>query len=223
MHDLGDGAHADAADADDMHEAGLLRIGHVHDERYSLDFTSSSTRSASRFTASTVAMAMRLFRGVRQTLRRGQQALQHPGQALGGKLRLAHAPAAANLLQPCCIFKLIVVKGVGQRHEQAGPADGGQLGHGRGAGAGDDELRRGDPLGQIAEEGREMRGDLGVGISLAKRRQILLAGLLHDVSRPRISSGRRSSAGGNASEKKRAPWLPPNTSSSRRDEASGAV
>ena len=30
MHHLGDGAHADAADADDMHEAGLLRIGHVH-------------------------------------------------------------------------------------------------------------------------------------------------------------------------------------------------
>src|SRR4029079_15343680 len=54
MHHLGDGAHANAAYADDMHEAGLLRIGHVHDERYSLDFTSSSTRSASRFTASTV-------------------------------------------------------------------------------------------------------------------------------------------------------------------------
>ena len=110
-----------------------------------------------------------------------KQTLQQLGQALGGKLRLAHAPAAANLLQPCCIFKLIVVKGVGQRHQQAGPADRGQLGHGRGAGTGDDELRGGDPLGQIAEERCEMRGDLGVGVSLAQAGQVLLAGLLHDA------------------------------------------
>ena len=30
VHDLGDGAHADAADADDVHEAGLRRLRHVH-------------------------------------------------------------------------------------------------------------------------------------------------------------------------------------------------
>ena len=89
--------------------------------------------------------------------------MQLLGEALGGKLGLAHAPAAAGLLQPCCVFKLIVVQGVGQRHQQAGPADRRQLGHGRGAGAGDDEMALRDPLRQIAEERREMRGDLGVG------------------------------------------------------------
>ena len=38
-----------------------------------------------------------------------------------------------TLLQPSCIFKLIVVKGMRQRHQQAGPADRRQLGNGRSA------------------------------------------------------------------------------------------
>ena len=86
MHHLGDGAHADAADADDMEQACLVWIGKMHARtlhHYSLIRASSSARSASLLTASTSAMALRLRRGVRQHVRRVEQPFQLFGEALG--------------------------------------------------------------------------------------------------------------------------------------------
>ena len=185
LHHLGDGAHADAADADDMDEAGHFAIGHVHDERYSLGLTSNprrDRRAASRRRRVAIGHAPLSQRPPDAPARTADPAAFQPGAR--PKLGLAYAPAAANLLQPCCIFKLIVVKGVRQRNEEAGRPIVGQLRHGRGARAGDDELRRGDALRQVAEEGRDMRGDPGVGIGLANPREILLAGLLHHREPP---------------------------------------
>ena len=124
-----------------------------------------------------------LAAAVRQTRPASEAAARAPAARRSRRqLLCAHAPAAAPLLQASCIFELIVVKGMRQRHEQAGPADRHQLGNGRGARAGDDEMRVGDALGQVAEEGRHMGGDAGLLVGLAQFVEILLARLLHHAS-----------------------------------------
>src|SRR5919106_4237104 len=61
MHHLGDGAHADAADAYDVKQACLVGIREMHGgtlHNYSLLRASSSARPASFVTASTGAIAL---------------------------------------------------------------------------------------------------------------------------------------------------------------------
>ena len=87
-------------------------------------------------------------------------------------------------MKPTCIFELIVVKGVRQRHEQAGAADGHQLGDGRSPGAGDDEMGGGDAFRQVAEEGCQMRGDARLLVGLAQFGEILIADLLDNGETP---------------------------------------
>ena len=144
-----------------------------------------------------------------------------------GARRKAPAGARTSRRQPLaavCVFKLIVVEGVGSGTSRQGLPIAVSSATVEAPALATTSCAVAMRSGMIAEEGRDMRGDLGVGVSLAKRRQILLAGLLHHREPPRACRrASAASAGGRASEKKRAPWLPPKTSSSRREEASGAA
>ncbi len=74
-----------------------------------------------------------------------------------------------------------------QRDEDAGPADRRKLGDRRGARARHDEMARRHARRQIFEERRHVTGDLQPRIDVADARQILIAGLLHDLQpRPQL-------------------------------------
>ena len=78
-------------------------------------------------------------------------------QPLGRQLLLLDTPAPPRFGKIGCILKLIVVKRMRQRNEDRRAADDGELGHGRGPGAGDDEMACRHPRGQILEEGLRPR------------------------------------------------------------------
>ena len=126
------------------------------------------------------------------------------------KAWLAHAPAAANLLQPCCI-QADRCQGRGQRDQQARPADRGQLGHGRGAGPGD---RRAAPW-RCAPACRGRRARYARrSWRWHKPREAPPdppRGLLHHREPSAHVGGQALQRRRQASEKKRAPWLPPKT------------
>ena len=105
MHHLGDGAHADAADADDMHEAGLLRIGHVHALTLLLGLHELVHEIGEPFHGVDRGHGMRLFAASARRSGEDSRPCSSSGQALGGKLRLAHAPAAANLVAAVLHFQ----------------------------------------------------------------------------------------------------------------------
>ena len=68
---------------------------------------------------------------------------------------------------------LMVVGGAGQRHQDRGAAGGGQLGNRRGTGAGDDQMRPAELLGQVGQIGGEIGRNLVPGIAGARRVDIL--------------------------------------------------
>ncbi len=78
----------------------------------------------------------------------------------------------------------MIVGGEGIGNEDRGPADHGQFGDGRGAGARDDEMGLGHPARQIGEEGRELGLHLGAGVSRAHGFDVFGPALLYD-SEPR--------------------------------------
>ena len=89
----------------------------------------------------------------------------------GVNLRLRDHPRAAGLGHLARIGGLVVVGRARQRHQDRRAAGRGQLGDGRGAGAGDDEMRPGEPLGQVRQIGGEVGGDAERGIARAHLRR----------------------------------------------------
>ena len=76
---------------------------------------------------------------------------------------------------------LILIERVRQRHQDAGPADGAKLRHGRRAGSRDHQMARRHARRQVREERLDLRGHLQLGVGFAHARQILIARLLHDM------------------------------------------
>ena len=115
--------------------------------------------------------------------------------------------------------RLVVVERMRQRNQDRRPADDRQLGDRRGPGAANHQMRCGHARRQVREERRDS------ALMPAARRlprtalDVLCARLLHDREPRAHVAGKRPSAAGTSSEKKRAPWLPPNTS--RRDRPAG--
>ena len=130
----------------------------------------------------------------------------------GREIGLIEADRAARLHQHAGVGALVLVERMRQRHQDAGPADRGKLGHGRGAGARHDQMARRHARRQIGEE----RRDLGRDLQPARRSRARAPGpprapAARSCSRIRRRGSSRSIAGGTMSAMTRAPWLPPNT------------
>ena len=133
-------------------------------------------------------------------------------RARRGEAVLRDHPRAAGPRHLARIGGLVIVGRARQRDEDRRAARRGQLGDGRGAGAGDDQMRPGEPVGHVGDIGGELGRNAELGIALAHRLDILGAALLGDLqpaaemlgsSRPRPS--------GTTSPRIDAPWLPPVT------------
>ena len=178
VQNVGDRAHADAADAEDMHGPHLA--GHLHQLYFPRFFfgrrqrtrpnhyaffarlpTSSSTRSASRTTASgrpwrfAEAAACANMSGAPS--RRPSALARRSGVSSFCSMH----QAAARFGKLRRVAQLIVVDGMRQRHEDRRPAHHRQLGDGRSPRAADDEVRLGHLLGKVGEERGQMRAHAG--------------------------------------------------------------
>ena len=187
--------------------------------------TSSSTRSASRVTASGRPWRLAAAAASASASRRSPAAGRWRfGKPLRRQILLLDAPSAARFGKPRGVLQLVVVDRMRQRHQDRRAAHDGQLGHGRGAGAADHEVRLGHLLGQIGEKRGQMRAHAGRPGRPASTRPRSSSRHCCTTNRPaRISSGSSASAGGSTSEKKRAPWLPPNTRSENGPSRTGAL
>src|SRR5262249_51312125 len=88
---------------------------------------------------------------------------------------LPEAERAAGPLQHAGIGSLVLIQRVRQRHQDGGTSDCRKLGHGRGAGARNNEMARRHPRRQIGEEGRDFGLDLHPRVDLPDARHVLLA------------------------------------------------
>ena len=178
------------------------------------------TRSARRVAASRRPDLARRRRGAGSSAGGiGEQRAQPLGEHLrrrrsaSGISQPAPAPAEAD-----GIGGLVIVGGMGIGHQDRRPAGGGELGHGRGAGARDHEMGAAEPLGHVGEEGRRARPAWpSGGIGAAHLLQILGPALLGDATGAGAGpAAAAASAAGISRAKIRAPWLPPRTSRSKR-------
>ena len=178
---LGDAAHADAADADEMHRADVAR--HLHACSPLLTSATvrlprhASTRSARRSAASGLPadFARRGHRPLQAAPDRPSARPRSPASALG-------VSSVCSIIQPppasastCALAFWSWSSACGQRNQDRRPADDGELGDGRGAGRG----RRRDALPAM-RAGRSVKN----GASSARRR-----------ARDRPSSTRSMSSG----------------------------
>ena len=135
----------------------------------------------------------------------------------GVKSRCSMRMAPPASVQHAGIGELVLVERMRQRHQDRGPADGRKLGHGRGAGARDDQMRRRHPRRQIGKERRAPRPRRRAAHrSRAPRRGPPRAPAARSTSARASAASSRSIAAGTISAITRAPWLPPNTSSCER-------
>ena len=130
---------------------------------------------------------------------------------------LLDADGAARVRQHAGIGKLVLIERMRQRHQNGGPADGGKLGHGGGAGAGHDQMR----VPPCAPAGRRRTA------RIRPRRRVRRRSRARDRD-PRRAPAARSAgasaapreacptAAGTISAMTCAPWLPPKTSRSKR-------
>ena len=86
------------------------------------------------------------------------------------QILLLNAPSAVQFGKPDRILQLVVVDGMRQRHQHRRPPHHRKLGHGRGAGAADHQVRLGHLLGQVGEERGKMRAHAGRLIGLLDAR-----------------------------------------------------
>ena len=138
-HDPGDGGHAHAADADEVHAAQRVLAecavaGHLD--------TASSTRSAMSRSASLMPR-FSAFAAMASSRDRSVSSGNEPGaDPFRGEVPVRHQERAAGLHQPVRVQRLLAVAD-GQRHEDCGNTDGGHLAHGGRAGTGEQQVRGG--------------------------------------------------------------------------------
>ena len=181
---LGDPAHADPADADEMDEADGLRHLHARtpflNSLNGLPAAIASVSSPSNLAASgrPVACAFSAMAASRTGI--GHRLGQNGGDALRRKLRLAYDFRPAGRLERGGIGRLVVIERVGIGHEQCGTADRRDLGDRRGAGSRDDQMRLRHAARQVGEERRHLGLDAKSRIGLTHACLVFRAGLLGD-------------------------------------------
>ena len=107
------------------------------------------------------------------------------GQRGPGQLALLEQVRGADGRQRLGVLALVIVGRRRQRHEDRRPADGGDLGQRRRAGAADDHVRRAHLLVHAVEEGFDAGRKPGASQPFANHREIALAGLVRDLRRKR--------------------------------------
>ena len=177
MQNLGDAAHADSADADEMDGAGI--VGH-HGHR-ALSPASARTASSSRSTASGLARAASPTSHRRQTLGLAHQHFQLARQTLGREVLLRHQHGSASVSQGACVRVLVVVGSIQVGHQDRRAGQRQQLGHRRGAGAGDQEIGRGHARRHISEKTGEFGSETVRRVGSAHPLEILWPTLLRQI------------------------------------------
>ena len=142
--------------------------------------SSRSTRSASRSAASPAPCARAAAAIATSFCGALASALISTASRAGVKSSWGRRSAPPARRQHAGIGGLVLVERVRQRHQDRGPPDRRQLGHGGGAGARHHEMRGGDARRQVGEERRHLGGDPGPRVDLLDPRDVLLARLLHD-------------------------------------------
>ena len=123
---------------------------------------------------------------------------------------------AARVHQHAGVGELVLVERMRQRHQDRGPADRGELGDRRGAGARDHQMAAAMRAGRSGKNGATSASTLKPGIGLADARHVLLARLLHDLQPHLQARLEPLDRGRHDVGHHRAPWLPPNTSRLKR-------
>ncbi len=184
--ELGNPAHANAANP---HEVNPSRPSQHHapagtpfaEGRFAMSRTRSTiTRAASGRAKRLTAAASWARRGSSSSSARMPRGQRGPGQ-----LALLEQVRRADARQRLGVPALVIVGGGRQRHEDRRPADGGDLGQRRRAGAADDHVRRAHLLVHALEEGLDAGGEPGASQPLANHREIPLACLMRDLRRKR--------------------------------------
>ena len=191
---LGDAAHADAADPDEMDGADRLRAA-ISCGALPLPVRRApgSSTSAARRSARVVAGEARGPAPRRAAKRRrvGEQLGEAVGQHRRAQRRLRDDPAAAGLGKGAGVGGLVVVGRVRVGHQQRRPAGRGQFGDGRGAGAADHQMRPRQPLGHVGEKALDLGGD-AERRGIARRRASRSSGRACWLTRkPRAQLGRQ--------------------------------
>ena len=199
VHDLGDAAHADAADADEVNGADVERNARLVRASSCAPSQAASTRSARRAVASGLAKAARRRRAFRKIVGRSKMPSRACRPASPGVRSVcAHAPAAAGIGQRIGVGRLVVVERMRQRHQDGRSAD-------RRASSltvpaperAIDQMRRRHARRQIPEESRQFGLHAHRGIGCAHRFEIFGAALLHDFeprAQIRAAAGRLPAA-----------------------------
>jgi hypothetical protein len=107
-----------------------------------------------------------------------ERAAQLRGERVGVELRLFDQPAGAGAAYRLGIGALVALGGKAVGHQQGRPAERQQLGDTGCAGPGHDQMASGHALGQIVEEGRELRLEAEAGIGAGHPLQVFGAALL---------------------------------------------
>ncbi len=215
---LGDAAHADAADPDEVH---VPRPSQPHQRPDSHAHPASSiTRSTIRAAASGLASA-RIARAHRAPSRSGSasSAAHDLGQRRrpSARARPSSPPRRAST-STSRVLALVVVGRRRKRHEHRRPPGRRQLGERRRARAADHEIGRPHFAGDGIQEGLRPRRDPAAPVGFAHGGQVPFAGLVHDFETGscRASSGAAATM---ATLMACAPWEPPRISTRRRRAA----
>ena len=184
---LGDAAHPDAADPDEVDGADVRR--HLHG-RISLIVQQLSPVLGLRHRRNEIGKQPRRFGDARGSGRLGHArgGLGLPGdvgdqigQPFWRQVRLSLDDRPTLGRKTCRVGGLIVIERVRIGNEDGRPADHGDLGHRRGARPADDEMRLADPVRHIGEERRDGRGNGARFIEGSDRSLVLGARLMrHD-------------------------------------------
>ena len=181
---LGDAAHADAADADEMHRPDLARQPHADASRR------AAAGCALRHPLDQIGQPVDGIRPAHPSRRLGRLrgplgALDQLGKRLRQPIRVHLAlldhPSAPRPRQHLGIGLLVLIDGVGKRDHDRRPADHGELGNRRGAGTRDDEVARRHAGRQIAEKRLQVGSDAELAIGRRDPVDVLGPALLDDA------------------------------------------
>ena len=190
---LGDAAHADAADADEMHRSDVSR--HLHAVASPLNGFAFGDRldEVGEPVGGVGPADQQRRRGrIGEPVGMGDQLGKVAGEPVRVHVALFDHPAAPGPRQHLGIGLLVLIERMGKRHHDGGPADDAEFGDGRGAGAADDEMRRGDPRRHVVEERAELGFDAEPRIGVAHAVDVLRTALLRDAEQaPHLCRQRR--------------------------------
>ncbi len=110
----------------------------------------------------------------------GEPDIQQGRQGFGIEFMFGNGIGRPRFNQAFSIRRLVIIGGNRQRHKNGGTADTGDFGHAGRPGPRDHQMRGGQTICDIAEEGRAIGLDAGVLVDVLSHCERFLAGLLGD-------------------------------------------